>query len=517
MNQAPQERNRLKIGCGLAHAEAHECRPNTIAPRAILMVRISLSVLLSHRLELFRAPHCLSVMNTFSMGNSRSKWSCFLVAFFTLFSTLAQTNVSHSSVTNPPPAPRRPSILLIVADNVGYGDLGCYGQTKVKTPHLDQLAKEGIRFTSFYAGSPNDQPSRASLLTGLEPKHIAASFSHPLPMDAVTIAAMLKEIGYHTGLMGEWNLGDTAPVEPNTKGFEEFGGFLSQNHARDYFSDNVYRQELPSGTNRLLSLPENWARGQGLYLPDFVGEMGGNYIRTRVPDAFNRYAPFFLCLAYPVPHNGPPPHTSPYSRLSWPQPEKDRAAMIAHLDNSVGEVLFALTRWRLETNTVVIFTSFGGVQPEGAMDPKFFNASGPLRGQAGSVYEGGIRVPMIIRWPARIKAGQVTDFPCAAWDILPTAMEIAFSKPSQKTDGFSLLPVLTGKGKTNVHESFYWDSNEENSQQAARMGDWKIVRLGTNAPALYNLKTDIGERNDVADKNADVLKKLKNLLAEPSK
>jgi arylsulfatase A len=191
--------------------------------------------------------------------------------------------------------------------------------------------------------------------------------------------------------------------------------------------------------------------------------------------------------------------------------------MIAHLDNSVGEVLFALTRWRLETNTVVIFTSFGGAQPEGAMDPKFFNASGPLRGQAGSVYEGGIRVPMIIRWPARIKAGQVTDFPCAAWDILPTAMEIAFSKPSQKTDGFSLLPVLTGKGKTNVHESFYWDSNEENSQQAARMGDWKIVRLGTNAPALYNLKTDIGERNDVADKNADVLKKLKNLLAEPSK
>jgi arylsulfatase A-like enzyme len=421
----------------------------------------------------------------------------------------AQTNVSHHSVTNPPPAPRRPSILLIVADNIGYGDLGCYGQTKVRTPNLDKLAKDGIRFTSFYTASPNDQPSRASLLTGLEPKHIAASLSHPLPTDAVTVAAMLKEIGYHTALMGEWNLGDTAPVEPNTKGFEEFGGFLSQNHARDYFSDNVYRQDMETGTNRLMPLPENWQGGQGLYLPNFVGEMGGSYITTRVPSRFNHYTPFFLCLAYPVPHNGTAPHPSPYTGESWPQPEKDRATMIAHFDNSVGEVLFALAKWRLQTNTVVIFTSFGGAQREGAMDPKFFDASGPLRGEAGSVYEGGIRVPMIIRWPARIKPGQVTDFPCAAWDILPTAMEIAFSKPSQKTDGFSLLPVLTGKGKTNVHESFYWESNEGESQQAARMGDWKIVHIGTNAPALYNLKTDIGEKNDVADKNPDVLKKMK--------
>jgi arylsulfatase A len=452
-------------------------------------------------------------MNIFSIGKSGCGWSCFLVAFFSLFSLRAQTNVSRSSVTNRPPAPRRPGIVLIVADNIGYGDLSCYGQTKVKTPNLDKLASDGIRFTSFYAGSPNDQPSRASLLTGLEPRHIATSFSHPLPMDAVTVAAMLKETGYHTGLIGEWNLGDTAPVEPNTKGFEEFAGFLSQNHARDYFSDSYYRQSMQTGTNRLVTKPENWESGQGVYMPDFVGDMAANYIALRVPDQFNHYTPFFLCVSYPVPHGGTPPHTSPYSAESWPQPAKDRAAMIAHLDSSVGELLFNLARLKMETNTVVIFTSLGGAQKEGAMDPKFFGASGPLRGEAGSVYEGGIRVPMIVRWPARIKPGQVTDFPCAAWDILPTAMEIGFSKPPQQTDGLSLLPVLTGKGKTNVHESFYWDSNEEGHQTAARMGDWKIVSMGTNAPALYDVKTDIGEKNNVAEKNPEVVKKMKGILS----
>ena len=451
-------------------------------------------------------------MNTFS-----SKWICFLVAFSSLVSLRAQTNANQTSLTNRPPAPRRPSIVLIYADNIGYGDLGCYGQAKVKTPNLDRLASEGIRFTSFYAGSPQDQPSRASLLTGLEPAHVGASFSHPLPMDALTVAALLKEAGFRTGLMGEWNLGDTAPVEPNTKGFEEFAGFLNDAHARDFFNENVYRQDTHTGSNRLVTIPENWNSGQGLYLPDFMGEAGANYIKTHAPDRFNHYTPLFLCLAFPVPHNGTPPHNSPYSGEPWPQPAKDRAAMVAHLDSSVGMILSSLQQRKMDTNTVVIFTSIGGAQQEGAMDPKFFGSSGPLRGQAGSVYEGGVRVPLIIRWPAQIKPGQVTDFPCAAWDILPTAMEIGFTKPPQRTDGFSLLPVLTGKGKTNVHASFYWESREAGVQQAARMGNWKIVQIDTNAPALYDLEFDIGEKNDVAEKNAETLKKMKKLLGASSK
>jgi len=451
------------------------------------------------------------------MNKISSKWICFLVAFSSLVSIRAQTNANQTSATNRPPAPRRPSIVLIYADNIGYGDLGCYGQTKVKTPNLDQLASEGIRFTSFYAGSPQDQPSRASLLTGLEPAHVGASFSHPLPMDALTLAELLKETGFHTGLMGEWNLGDTTPVEPNTKGFEEFAGFLNDTHARDYFSENIYRQDTHTGSNRLVTIPENWNSGQGLYLPDLIEDAGANYIRIHAPDRFNHYTPFFLCLAFPVPHNGAPPHDSPYAGESWPQPAKDRAAMIARLDNSVGLILNSLHRWNADTNTVVIFTSIGGAQREGAMDPKFFGSSGALRGEAGSVYEGGVRVPLIIRWLAKIKPGQVTDFPCAAWDILPTAMEIGFTKPPQRTDGFSLVPVLTGNGKTNVHASFYWESREAGGQQAARMGDWKIVQIGTDAPALYDLKTDLGEKNDLAEKNAETLKKMKKLLSDPAK
>lgn len=442
----------------------------------------------------------------------RTRWACFLVALSGLVSSQAQTNLDHTSVTNLPPAPRRPNIVLILADNVGYGDLSCYGQTKVKTPNLDLIASNGIRFTSFYAGSPHDEASRASLFTGREPKHIGASFSHPLPTDAFTIAALLKEMGYHTGLMGEWNLGDTLSVEPNTKGFDEFAGFLNQSHARDYYSDNLYRQDSKTGSNRLVTLPENWNNTHGRYTPGLVGEAGGNFIRLNAPDRYNHYTPFFLCLAYAVPHNGTPPPDSPYSKESWPQAEKDRAAMIAHLDGSIGYVVGTLMRAGLLTNTVILFTSVGGPQKEGAMDPKFFGSAGPLRGEAGSVYEGGIRMPMIAYWPARIEPGQVSDFPWAAWDLMPTAAEIALSKAPEKTDGISILPILTGKGDPKPHESFYWESRGDNPAQALRMGDWKIVRLGTNAPALYNLKTDLGEKDDVAEKNPDVVKKMKALL-----
>jgi arylsulfatase A len=374
-----------------------------------------------------------------------------------------------------------------------------------------------MRFTSYYAGSPHDEASRASLYTGLEPKHIAASFSHPLPTDAFTMAAMLKEMGYHTGLIGEWNLGDTTPTEPNTKGFEEFGGFLNQTHARDYYSDNLYRQDTTTGSNRLVTIQENWDNAHGRYTPGMVGQGAGNFIRIHAPDRFNHFAPFFLCLAYPVPHDSLPPKELPYENESWPQPAKNRAAIMAHLDGSIGYVFKCLLDAKVNTNTVVIFTSFGGPQKEGAMDPKFFNSAGPLRGEAGSVYEGGIRMPLIVYWPARIKPGQVSDVPCTAWDLMATLAEIAIIKPPEKTDGISFMPALTGKGELKSHKSFYWEAHGDTPGQAARMGDWKIVRLGTNAPALYNLKTDLGEKDDVAEKNPDVVKKMKALLDDGGK
>ena len=460
-----------------------------------------------------------SNMNKVSRRDLWAKWAFLWTAFFCVASSEAQTNASHTVVTNVPPAPRRPNIVLILADNIGYGDLGCYGQTKVKTPNLDKLASEGIRFTSYYAASPQDEASRASLFTGLEPSHVGASFSHPLPMGALTVATLLQEIGYHTGLIGEWNLGDTAPVEPNTKGFQEFAGFLSQAHGRDYFSENIYRQDTTTGSNRLETLMGNAGGAHSLYVPDLLGRAAASFMRINAPERLNHFHAFFLCVAYPVPHNGTPPSESPYASESWPEPAKDRAAMIAHMDDSVGLLLAQLSVLKLDTNTVVIFTSIGGPQREGAMDPKFFDSAGPLRGQAGSVYEGGIRVPMIIRWPAQIKPGQVSDVPWVAWDLLPTAIEIALMKPPEKTDGISVLPLLTGKGKVQKHETFHWESREGDdvSQQAARMGDWKIVRMRTNAPALYDLKKDVSEKDDVAGKNPGVMKKMTGLLDSAAK
>jgi arylsulfatase A-like enzyme len=454
-------------------------------------------------------------MNKISRGAFwRRLAACVLAALSGFVAVQAQTNTS-SSVTNLPPAPRRPGIVLIFADNIGYGDLGSYGQTKIKTPHLDKLAGEGIRFTSYYAGSPNDEASRASLLTGLEPKHIASSFSHPLPTDALTVAEVLKEIGYRTGLIGEWNLGDTAPVEPNTKGFEQFAGFLSLAHAREYFTETIYRQDTLTGSNRVAAIPDNWDGARGKWTPDLIGEVAANFLRINMPDRFNHYRPFFLCLAYPIPHNGPLPNDSTYANESWPQWAKDRATMITRMDESIGHLLDALDKSPAYTNTVVIFTSIGGPLAEGPMDAKFFNSAGPLRGHAGTVYEGGIRVPMIIRWPARIRPEQVSDFAWAAWDFLPTAAEIALTKPPKQVDGISIMPVLTGKGKKNAHESFQWESSD--NQQAVRVGDWKTVRYGTNAPALFNLKKDIGETNDVAGKNPDVVKKLEKISSGDSK
>lgn len=458
-------------------------------------------------------------MNITFRGNFWVKWLCIGVAVPFLASAQSETNTNQLPAHTARPAPRHPSILLILADNIGYGDLGCYGQTKIKTPHLDQLASEGVRFTSYYVGSPNDEPSRASLLTGLEADHVGATFGHPLPIDAFTVATLLQEqAGYRTGFIGEWNLGDTPPVQPNAKGFNEFAGFLSQSHALDYFTDSLYRQDTITGSNRLVhTLSKNWNGAHGQYVPDFLGTIAVNFLRGNRPSPLNHYRGFFLCLSYPVPHNATAPSDSIYSDESWPQAEKDRASIITHMDDSIGHVLESLSKLKADTNTVVIFTSLGGPRKDGGMDPGFFNSTGPLRGEAGSVYEGGIRVPMIIRWPARIKPGQVSDFTWAAWDFLPTAAEIAFMEPPRKTDGISILPVLLGKDKTNSHEGFRWQSQDDSSQQAARMGDWKIVRFGTNAPELYNLETDIGEKNNVAAKNPDVVARIEKILGTSAK
>ncbi len=421
----------------------------------------------------------------------------------------------------PPPAPRRPSIILILADNVGYGDLGCYGQSKIKTPNLDKLAAEGIRFTSFYTGSPEDAAARAALMTGLEPRHLHAGFNQTLPAEAVTLAALLQRQGYRTGLIGTWGLGDTGAATPDKQGFEQFAGFLNQNHARDYFTDRIWRHDpTPNQEGQIYDgytiFPENENGKRGQFVPDAMATWAMNFVHDNKPEKLNHYRPFFLCLSYPIPHvsaNAAPPGTSAYADAPWPPLERIRATLISRMDDGVGQLLAKLDELKISPNTVIIFASVSGPEKDKAIAPEFFRSTGSFRGQQGSLNEGGLRVPLLVRWPAQIKGGGVSDRLGAGWDLFPTAAEIAFTTPLEKLDGWSLLPTLLGQAQTNRHEFIYWEKSADGLAQAVRTGDWKAIRQPTNAvPELYNLKTDPAEKENLAAKNPDVLARVETIL-----
>src|SRR5882672_6665891 len=414
------------------------------------------------------------------------------------------------------PAPRMPSIIFILADDLGYGDLGCYGQTRIKTPNIDKLATEGIRFTDFYAGGTVCAPSRCALMTGLHTGHSWVRGNSDMalrPVD-VTVAELLKQAGYHTGLLGKWGLGNEhTPGVPQKKGFDEFAGYLDQTHAHDYYTDRLWHFDPKVPFDDWQYLYENQGGKRGLYIPDLLAKASLNFVRTHKPDQFNHYRPFFLYLANIIPHanneegrrsgNGMQvPSDAPYSSEPWLQPEKNKAAMITRLDADVGKLMDKLKELKIDQDTVVIFSSDNGPHKEGGVDPKFFQSAGPLRGIKRDLYEGGIRVPFIARWPAQIKAGQVSDFVGAFWDFMPTLAEIASAKCLTNIDGISFLPTLLGRTQTNRHEFLYWEFHERGFQQAVRMGDWKALRPQAGEPLeLYNLKSDIGEKQNVADKN----------------
>jgi len=408
--------------------------------------------------------------------------------------------------------PPHPNIVFILADDLGYGELGCYGQQQIKTPNLDRMAAEGMRFTQCYAGTTVCAPSRACLMTGLHTGHtrIRGNEAMPLLVQDVTVAEVLKQAKYNTGAVGKWALGlPNTPGTPNLHGFDEFFGYLSQTAAHDYYPTQLYRND------RIFVLQKNLGGGHGQYSHDMFSMVASNFVRV------NPFKSFFLYLAYTVPHANNElkkegmqvPSLETYTNEDWPAPEKAKAAMITRMDRDIGELFKQLKTLRIDEDTIVFFSSDNGPHKEGGVDPEFFHASGPLRGIKRDLYEGGIRVPTIARWPTHIKPGVVSDQVWAFWDFLPTAAEIAKLPPPQKTDGISMLPTLLGNAQTNQHEFHYWEFQENGSKQAVRMADWKAIRQAIGQPLeLYDLKTDLHEDHNVAADHPDVIARIETYL-----
>ncbi|MBN8248462.1 MAG: arylsulfatase [Verrucomicrobia bacterium] len=405
-----------------------------------------------------------------------------------------------------------PNIVLIVADDLGYGDLGCYGQTRIRTPHLDRLAAEGLRFTQAYAGNTVCAPSRCALMTGRHTGHarIRSNAQVPLEPDDITIAEVLRNAGYKSGAVGKWALGwEGTTGHPNAQGFTEFLGYLDQVHAHDYYPAFLWRNALP------FFPPGNQNGRRTEYAPAWLLKGATNFVRLCED------RPFFLYFTPILPHannergtNGMEvPDLGEYAREDWPAPEKAKAAMITYLDDMVGQVIADLRKRRLDDTTLVLFTSDNGPHQESGVQPQFFQSSGPLRGIKRDLYEGGIRVPLIAWWPGTIAAGTTNSRPVALWDLLPTFAEVAGTTAPKGLDGASFAPLLFGRKLEREPKPFYWEFHERGYQKAARIGDWKAVQLATNQPIeLYDLKSDPGEARNVAAENPTVVRELTEYL-----
>ena len=405
-------------------------------------------------------------------------------------------------------ATRPPNIVFVMLDDLGIGDVGCYGQQQIRTPNIDRLGREGIRYTDCYSGGAVCAPSRSVLMTGLHGGHTpvrANAGTVPIAADDRIFPEFLKDAAYTCGGFGKWGLGDAGSTGvPWKHGFDEFVGYLHQIHAHSYYPEFLWDKD------KKLPLPGNAGDGRKQYSADLIAERSLSFIHH------NKNRPFFLYATYTLPHGRyEPPSTDPYSDQSWPTVDKKYAAMVTRGDAMVGAILDTLRQLKLEKNTIVFFTSDnGGVGGEGhTVD--FFRSTGPFRGQKSTLYEGGIRVPMIVRWPGHIKAKSVSHFPWAFCDVAPTLAEIAGAKP-MSSDGVSIVPTFTGV--TPAREFLYWEHHTFDQKtnalrlpamlQAARSGDWKAVRARTDAPVeLYNLATDISESRNVAAERPEIAKR----------
>lgn len=437
-------------------------------------------------------------------------------------------------------AQQKPNIVYILADDLGYGDLSCYGQKHFQTPNIDRLAQQGILFTQHYSGCPVCAPSRSSLLTGLTTGHtpIRGNKSwkdegqYPLPAQSFTIAEMLKSVGYVTGAFGKWGLGSPGTEgDPNNQGFDQFYGYNCQSLAHNYYPDHLWNNQTK------VILKGNSGTQSTEYAPTLIHQEALRFIEK------SKDKPFFLFYPTTIPHaeltapeenmkefrgkllpekayKGAEPGSPNYRKGPYGSQSEVHAAfaaMITLLDKQVGEIVAELKKLGLDKNTIIIFSSDNGPHIEGGADPDYFDSNGPLKGYKRDLYEGGMREPMIVSWPGKIAAGTKTDLISAFWDIMPTFAEIANIKAPENIDGISLLPTLLGKSGQKQHQSMYWEFHENNGRQAVRMGDWKLVRYNVSIPEkitteLYNLKSDLGEDHNLAAQNPKIVDRMIRII-----
>ncbi|MDE6065792.1 MAG: arylsulfatase [Duncaniella sp.] len=463
----------------------------------------------------------------------------------TVAGAVAMTSCSKAKTHEVKEEGKPPNVIFILADDLGIGDVTPYGQKLIKTPNLDRMAEEGMKFTQCYSGTAVSAPSRASLITGMHTGHthirgnLKASETGdpegqaPMPEGTYTIAQMFKNAGYSTGCFGKWGLGyPGSESDPTKVGFDHFMGYNCQTLAHDYYPDHLW-----SDTTRI-ELADNYNQAESTYSADMIHSRAMDYITEKGKSG----QPFFAFLTYTLPHAELVlPHDSVYQEycrlipeaddMAWAESNPNKrgaygnterplasfASMVTRLDSYVGDVLDRLKELGIDDNTLVIFTSDNGPHREGGANPDYFDSYGPYRGIKRDLYEGGIRMPFIARYPGKIKAGTENDQVIAFWDMMPTFASLAGSTDSITTDGISFVPALMGAEGQQTHPYLYWEFHEEGGKQAVRMGDWKGVRLNVSDPSkttfeLYDLSTDIHEDNNVAADHPEIVARISELM-----
>ncbi len=425
--------------------------------------------------------------------------------FFSLFVILS---------CSPTPESTKPNIIFIMADDMGYSDAGCYGQEVIQTPHIDRLASEGLRFTQVYSGASVCAPARSVLMTGLHTGHTRVRGNSgiggvvglagvegriPLEKEDVTIAELLQDAGYVTCMVGKWGLGDPGtPGVPNKKGFDEFYGFLNQRRAHTYYPDYIWKDSTR------IDLPGNNGGEKTTYTHELFADYALDFI------ARNQEEALFLSLPLCIPHDKyEAPDQGIYTNRDWSEDAKTYAGMITRMDHTIGRVMEALKKYDLDDNTYVFFTSDNGVASS-SNEWGVFNSGGPLRGVKRDPYEGGIRVPMVVRNSQRIKAGGTSELVWYFADVMPTLADIANISVPEKTDGISVLPTLLGEAQDFGERPLYWEFYEMEGWRALRFGEWKAVQHNMHHPVpqpieIYNIRQDIGETTDLAQDHPEIV------------